>query len=365
MFSKLKLISLVFAIACAPHSAAMASVKRVDFSGKKIQLIVPYREGGGSDTYARLFTPFLEKYLPGKPKILIRNMPGGGSIKGSNWFERKATPDGLMFVATSSSTMVSQIFAGKKRKFDMLKWSQLIVSSRGTIVYFSPKTGVKGKDIVADIKRLRSQHLFYGAKNPTAGELRTIIAVELLGMDVETVFGLSRGRARRAVMRGELTVNHETAGAYFMKVKRYADKGKIVPLFTLGFPRDGKIIRDPAFPDMVTVPEIYKMLNGEYPSGGQWEAYKNMLVLGVTASKGLALPKNTPAKVVKAYVEALKKTVKDKEFLKIAKDRLGPYPQVYGKAAQQAVLNAVTLSPAASKWLKVFLEGKFSIKIKY
>ena len=365
MFSKLKLTALVFAIACAPHSAAMASIKRVDFSGKKIELIVPYREGGGSDTYARLFTPFLQKYLPGKPKILIRNFPGGGSIKGSNKFEARAKPNGMSFVVTSSSTMVAQLFGGKKRKFDMLKWRQVIVSSRGSIVYVAPRTRVSGKNIVADIKMLRKQELFYGAKTPTAGELRTIIAFELLGLNVKTIFGLSRGRSRKALMRGEITINHETTGTYFKKVKKLVKQGKAVPLFTLGFPKDGKIVRDPAFPDMLAVPEIYKLLNGKEPSGGKWEAYKSMLVLGVTASKGLALPKGTPPEIVDAYIEALKRTVKDRAFLKIAKNELGSYPQVYGKDAQQAVVKAVTLSPAASKWLKAFLERKFNIKIKY
>ena len=105
MFLTLRLSTLAMAV-----FIFSAPVMAVDFSGKKIELIVPYREGGGSDTYARLFTPFLQKYLPGKPKILIRNFPGGGSIKGSNKFEKRARPDGTSFVVTSSSTMVAQLF---------------------------------------------------------------------------------------------------------------------------------------------------------------------------------------------------------------------------------------------------------------
>jgi len=342
---------------------APSIAQAVDFSGKKIELIVPYREGGGSDTYARLFAPYLEKYLPGKPTILVRNFPGGGSIKGSNKFEARAKPNGLTYVVTSSSTMVAQLFGGKKRKFDMLKWRQVVVSSRGTVIYARPKTGATGKDIVADIKKLRSQELLYGAKKANAGELRTIVAFELLGLNVRSIFGLSRGKARKAFIRDELTINHDTAGTFFKKVQKLVKKGQAVPLFTLGYMKDGKVVRDPALPKLPSVPEVYEKLNGKAPSGPKWEALKSMLALGVTASKGFALPKGTPDDIVNAYIKAIKMTMKDKKFLKKAKKRLGPYPQVYGKDAQQAIIDAVTLTPSAEKWLKTYLKKKFNVKV--
>ena len=69
-----KLYGALAASAFVAGSLVAPSIAQaVDFSGKKIELIVPYREGGGSDTYARLFAPYLEKYLPGKPTILVRN----------------------------------------------------------------------------------------------------------------------------------------------------------------------------------------------------------------------------------------------------------------------------------------------------
>ena len=61
-----------------------APVQAVDFSGKKIKLVVPFGEGGGGDRYGRLWQSFLEKYLPGNPTILVLNKPGGGGIKGNN-----------------------------------------------------------------------------------------------------------------------------------------------------------------------------------------------------------------------------------------------------------------------------------------
>ena len=36
----------------------------------------------------------------------------------------------------------------------------------------------------------------------------------------------------------------------------------------------GDIIRDPAVPDLPTVPEVYEKLKGKKPSGRFWETYK-------------------------------------------------------------------------------------------
>src|SRR5512145_1680548 len=76
-------------------AANPAAADKVDFSGKTVNIIVPYTEGGGTDLYARLFVPYLRKHLPGQPTVVIRNMPGGGSIMGSNYFHANAKPDGL------------------------------------------------------------------------------------------------------------------------------------------------------------------------------------------------------------------------------------------------------------------------------
>ena len=47
---------------------------------KPIQIIVPYKAGGGTDVYARIVAKYWEKYLPGDQPIVIVNKPGGGGV---------------------------------------------------------------------------------------------------------------------------------------------------------------------------------------------------------------------------------------------------------------------------------------------
>ena len=75
-----------------------------DFAGRIVELIIPFKEGGGSDTWGRFNAPFLSRYLPGQPTVVVRNVPGGNSIAGANRFAARARPDGLSVLGTSAST---------------------------------------------------------------------------------------------------------------------------------------------------------------------------------------------------------------------------------------------------------------------
>ncbi|MCH7544763.1 MAG: tricarboxylate transporter, partial [Proteobacteria bacterium] len=150
----------LFGVLAAGAFAASAylvpsTASAVEYSGKKITILVPFREGGGADTIARLFQPYLKKYLPGNPTVIVRNKPGGGSVKGANDFERRAKKDGTTVMVISTSTLVAYVIGGKKIKYDVLKWRPVFSTPQDTVFYVRPETGVKGKDIVADIKALR------------------------------------------------------------------------------------------------------------------------------------------------------------------------------------------------------------------
>jgi tripartite-type tricarboxylate transporter receptor subunit TctC len=363
----LKTFGALTAVAFAAGALLTPTVaSAVDFKGKKVTAVVPFKEGGGTDKIVRMFAPFFAEYLPGKPTVIIRNMPGGGSIRGNNWFHNNAKPDGLSFTGVSTSSQTGYVLGGKKVKYDLRKWRYILSTPRGTIVYARPETGVKGKDIRADVMALRKAKLVTGAKNPTSAELRLFLGLELLGAkSVKPVFGLSTGKQRKAILRGELNINYDTGGAYLTKVKKkYADKGKVVPIMTLGYTRGGKIIRDPGYPNLPTIVDAYKAANGgKMPSGPLWEAYKNFYTMGVMTSKGFALPPKTPQKVVDAYIKAAKGIIKDKKFWKIAKKRLGNYPIDFGKDAKQNFMDAVDVKPEVRAFMKTFIKQKFDANI--
>ena len=231
----------------------------------------------------------VQRHLPGNPKVLVFNRPGGAATVGSNYFERKAAPDGLTGIVISTSTMVSQVFGGGKAKFDVRKWRPVFVVPQDTVFYARPETGVKGKNLVDDIMALRKNGIVFGAKNATSAELRGLVTFQLLGIEkVKTTLGLSSGKQRSALMRGELTVNYDSAGSFNAKVRKHAKTGKVVPFMTLGIPQaDGSVIKGPVFPNMPIALDGYRQLHdGKDPSGDVYAAWLNLVTMGVSASRG-------------------------------------------------------------------------------
>ena len=354
-------VTAVAAACAAVAIGASSALAAPDFAGKKVTIIVPFGEGGGADVYARLFQPFLAKYLPGGPTVIVRNQPGGGSVKGANKFQ-DAQPDGLTAMACSTSTLIPFALNDPKVKYDILSWRPVILSPHGTIFYASPTTGVTGKDVVADIMALRKAKLVFGAKNPTSAELRGFLTFQMLGINnVNAVFGLSSGEQRKAFLRGELNINYDSAASYTSKAAKFIKEGKVVPIFTMGYGApDGSIKRDPAYPKMATITEAYEKLNGKPPSGPTASAYIAFLHMGVSASKSLVLPTGTSDEIVDAWVGAVQKSVADPQFSKTGKKIIGAYDQSFGKDAKNVLKMATSLEPDTKAWLKGWVKDRFN-----
>lgn len=63
-----------------PRPAATPTPKPIDFAGKTVRITVGYSPGGGFDTFARIFAVHLKNALPGKPNVIVGNMPGANTL---------------------------------------------------------------------------------------------------------------------------------------------------------------------------------------------------------------------------------------------------------------------------------------------
>ncbi|MEX2450797.1 MAG: hypothetical protein WD407_08085 [Rhodospirillales bacterium] len=353
-------IAAVTALAAAAVVAPAAQA--ADFSGKKINFIIPYPESGGSNIYGRFLAPLLEKHLPGKPTVLIRNMPGGASTRGINYFARTAKDDGLMLTMPTASALTQFVIGEKTVKFDFADFIPVITSPFGVVVYASPKFGVKK----GEAAKLKGKEFVFGSRKPTGSELPLLVAFDLLGYKIKFVGGLSRGKARQAFARGETDLNYDTTASYLTKVVPLVEKGKAVVLFTYGFEQtDGKIVRDPMIQDAPSFFEAYEQLHGKPLGGAEGKTLKALFNLRIMASKMVVLPKKTKPDVLAAYHAAAKKVVNDPAFkskqgLKI----MGPYQQQLGDRALKAMQAGATLDSESRQWLQNWIKTHYGVFLK-
>jgi len=349
--------------ACAALLAtAPGAARAADFSGKTIEWMIPFSVGGGSDVWARFFAPMLAEQLPGNPTVVVKNVPGGGSITGASQFQARARPDGLTILGTSGSTQFPYLLDDPRVKYEYKDWTAVLASPTGGVVYVNPALGVAS---AKDIPKLKGKDLKYGSQGATSLDLVPLLAFELLGIDVKPVFGMKgRGDGRLAFERGEAGIDYQTSSAYLRNVEPLVKAGKAVPLFSWGvLNAQGQFVRDPTFPDLPHFIEAFEMATGRKPSGIAFEAFKAFNTAGFAVQKAVFLPKGTPQDIVDAYVKAFAAVVTAPGFKDKAGDEIGVYEQATGQAAQTMLKVALDIDPEAKAWVKKWLADKYNVKL--
>lgn len=355
----LKLIKRAI-LATALFSMPLASWA-ADFTGKTIEFVVPASEGGGTDIWARILAPLLEQRLPGNPVIIVRNVPGGASINGGNYFQNNAKPDGEMAFALAGSTIMGYLFADERVQFELANWIPVLASPMGTVVYGSPSLGIAGPD---DLPKLAGQRLVYGSREATGTDLPMLLAFDMLDLEIVPVFGIQgRSDGRLGFERGEFNIDRQTAIPYLQSVVPLVEAGTAVPLFSFGvFDAAGELQRDPNFPEIPHFGEAYQLVKGEAPSGPQWEAWKTFMAAGYGVSKALVLPEGTPDDIVTAYADAVASIMGDPAAVEQLRAEIGDYEQGIGADAAAFVTQASTISAESDVWVRNWLTENYDVK---
>src|ERR1700704_5452555 len=80
-------------LAAFPAPAGAQNVEDF-YKGKAINLAIGFDAGGGYDIYGRLLSRQMSQHIPGKPAIVVQNMPGAGSQRAAVWLSNIAPKDG-------------------------------------------------------------------------------------------------------------------------------------------------------------------------------------------------------------------------------------------------------------------------------
>ena len=353
--------TLAKTLLCAALALGALPASAMDFAGKTITIIVPFPTGGGVDLWARFNAPLLSKHLPGKPTVIVKNSPGGGSTSGANLFTQIAKPDGLTLLASSASTQFPYLLGDPRVKYEYKDWRVVLAGPTGGAAYVSSKFGAKS---IHDFDKLKNVELFYASPGPTALELVSLLGFRQLGLNVNHIFGIvGRAEALLGFERGEFTIDTQTTSAYIRGSADLVKNGEATALFSWGvLDKDGHLARDPNFPDLPHIGEAYEIVHGKKPSGLEWDAFMAFLVSGFPAQKLMVLPKGTSDDIVETYRAAVRDMLKDPDYLEKRDEVIGEYEQVTDAQAEKLYKDGTSISPEARQWVRDFLEKTYKVK---
>lgn len=204
MASMLALCALALSL---PPPPARAQEPAAFHAGKTVTVVVGYGAGAAYDTGARMIARHLGRHIPGRPTVVVQNMPGAGSMTAANHLYNAAAKDGTAIGLFGRGLFLEALFGNPLARFDPLQFNW--IGSHGsevTVLVTGAKTPFK---TVADIQR---QEIILGASGPGADTHSFALALAaLIDAKVKIVSGFpGQADAFLAMDRGEV---HGNAGA--------------------------------------------------------------------------------------------------------------------------------------------------------
>lgn len=296
------------------------------YKNKRIDLIVGYHPGGGYDFYARRVAAFYGRFIPGKPSILVKNMPGVGSVKAANYLYNTAARDGSVIGLLSQTIPVKQRVRRKKVpvKYDAAKFNWL-----GRITDNVEVTVVWHTSPVKTIQDAMKTPVILAATSP-AGTLATLPTLmnKAAGTKFKIVPGYKGSNgAMLAMERGEAQGSGSTWSTLKTRRPDWLAKKLVRPLVQYA-PK-----RHPELPNVPTCIEL--------ASTPKARAAAALIASSAEVGRAVMAPPGIPAVRVKALRKAFMEMMKDAKF-KAAMIKLGgDISPLDGAALQKVVIEAL------------------------
>ena len=88
------------------------------YQGKQVTIVVGFSSAGTYDATARLFARHLGRHLPGNPNVIVRNMPGAGSLVATNSLYASAPKDGTTLGVIGGGVVLEPLLGNPQATYD-------------------------------------------------------------------------------------------------------------------------------------------------------------------------------------------------------------------------------------------------------
>lgn len=337
-------------LAGASLFAVCAQATAADFyKGKTLTVIINYDAGGNTDIAGRSIMRFMEKHIPGKPRIVVKNMPGAGGIVGANYVGEAAKRNGTA-MGVFTLPALAEVMKDPALRVSFKDFSWIGAIGQQTIGHIR-KDVAPGISKPEDILKVATEFKSAGHAPNNDKDIRIRLMLGLLGIKHSHVTGFkSAGVIRRALLQNEVQYTEDSLTGYFAGVvQSLVQPGISVPIWHVGLPTpDGGMKHSPTVPkEIPTFLEIYKMKFGKdaMPSGPEWETIR-VIAKSRQFLRAIVMPPEVPKEALEALRAAWEATTKDEGFLaEYRKLNNSELEAMTGPESQAAIVDLVKISP--------------------
>jgi tripartite-type tricarboxylate transporter receptor subunit TctC len=294
------------------------------YAGKTIDMLIGSGPAGGYDIYGRALARHIPRHIPGKPHIVVKNMPGAGSQRAAGFLATRAPQDGTAIAGIMPGAIMAPLLGEGKVLFDPTKVHYIGTANNGTRVCVAwAASGIKSFDDVlkkevafGGVSLNESTHDYAHMLRRTAGAKYKVVA----GYDGTTQIGL-------AMERGEVVGACGWDWASF-KAQRSAwlrDK-KVNVILQIALEPNAELTK-------MGVPHVW-----DYVKSDENRKIVELIIGQQVFQRSYIAPPKIPAEPLKILRTAFDATVKDPEYLADAKKMKIDIEPLSGDKVQAIVL---------------------------
>ena len=315
--------AVLFLVAMGVSHNLAAQTNGGPYAGKQIRFVIASGAEGGYDAYSRILALHLGDHIPGRPSIVVENMPGAGGMVGINWAYNAAPKDGTVLFASFNGIPYAKLFGNDLAKFDPRD-----LVSIGSIGKQQDICSTWYTDSVKTIAQARQQEVTVSAEGPGSNSATLpLIANSMLGTKFKIVTGYSTTGMRLAAQNGEV---QGICGLSWATLKAsspdWVTNHRLNILFQTGEKAQSDLPDAPVLIDLVLNAEDKKIVRLlEYPG---------------ELGRPLFMPPGTPKFMSDVIRKAFDETMADPAFLQDAKKAMVDVDPIGGEEMHRIIMQA-------------------------
>ena len=297
------------------------------YKGRTISIIVGASPGGGYDAYARALARFIAAHIPGKPYVVVQNMPSAGNMGTARALITTQAKDGTVIAGLNAGVLTQSVMQPELVNIDFRKYAWIgVVTPAYSVCYGYGEKGPGSWD-----EMMKSPQFIVGttAKGSLSYTNSSILR-EIFSAPIKLIMGYpGSSESRLALERGELD----------------GDCGEftVIPADWIASSRAKLFVRMTRErpPEM---PESARFIN-DYAKTQEQRDTLDLLNVSNELGRPYVMAGEVPAELVAIIRKAFDETMKDEAYLAESAKQLLPVNPISGPEAARIVDHMMAASP--------------------